>query len=69
MTQSLPPGSQQASTRLFDLGKSYLGMGETFWRLLQQQGKEFAGQENNWMEAMQKTIALSHPSRERCFRA
>jgi class III poly(R)-hydroxyalkanoic acid synthase PhaE subunit len=56
MTQSLPPGSQQASTRLFDLGKSYLGMGETFWRLLQQQGKEFAGQENNWMEAMQKTI-------------
>jgi hypothetical protein len=33
MTQALPRESQDTSTRLFELGKSYLNMGETFWRL------------------------------------
>jgi class III poly(R)-hydroxyalkanoic acid synthase PhaE subunit len=55
MTQALPPGSQEASTRLFDLGKSYLGMGETFWHLLQQ-GKQFAGQESDWLETMKQAF-------------
>jgi class III poly(R)-hydroxyalkanoic acid synthase PhaE subunit len=57
LTQALPQGNQPASSRLFDLGKSYLGMGETFWRLLQEQGKEFAGQENDWVEAMKRAIS------------
>jgi len=56
MTQALPQGSQDASTRLFDLGKSYMKMGETFWQLLQQ-GKEFTGQESDWMEAMKKVFS------------
>jgi class III poly(R)-hydroxyalkanoic acid synthase PhaE subunit len=59
MAQALPQGSQQASSRLFDLGKSYLSMGETFWRLLQQEGKEFAGQESDWMEAIRKTFGAA----------
>jgi class III poly(R)-hydroxyalkanoic acid synthase PhaE subunit len=59
MTQALPQGSQQASSRLFDLGKSYLSMGETFWRLLQQQGKEFAGEENDWVGAMQRAFSAA----------
>jgi len=37
--QGMPRDAQEVSTRLFDLGKSYLGMSENFWRLLQQ-GKE-----------------------------
>jgi len=61
MTQSLPPGSQPASSRLFDLGKSYLSMGETFWRLLQQQGRELAGQENDWVEAMKNAFTYNCP--------
>jgi class III poly(R)-hydroxyalkanoic acid synthase PhaE subunit len=56
MTQALPRGSQDASNRLFDLGKSYLGMGETFWHLLQQ-GKDFAGHETDWMEAMKNAFS------------
>jgi class III poly(R)-hydroxyalkanoic acid synthase PhaE subunit len=59
MTQSLPPGSQQASTRLFDLGKSYFSMGETFWRLLQEQGREFTVEENGWAEAMKKAFSTA----------
>ena len=56
MRQALPQGSQETSTRLFDLGKSYLNMGETFWHLLQQ-GKEFSAQENAWLEAMKNAFA------------
>jgi class III poly(R)-hydroxyalkanoic acid synthase PhaE subunit len=59
MTQAMPQGSQQAGSRLFDLGKSYLSMGETFWRLLQQQGKEFAGQEKDWIESMKKAFSAA----------
>jgi polyhydroxyalkanoate synthase subunit PhaE len=58
MTQSLPRGSQETSTRLFDLGKSYLGMGETFWRLLQQ-GKDISGGENNWQETMKNALSAA----------
>jgi class III poly(R)-hydroxyalkanoic acid synthase PhaE subunit len=58
MTQALPRGSQDASNRLFDLGKSYLGMGETFWHLLQQ-GKDFAGHETDWMEAMKNAFSTA----------
>ena len=57
MSQAMPQGSQQPSSRLFDLGKSYLSMGETFWRLLQQQGRDFAGQESDWAEAMKKAFS------------
>jgi poly[(R)-3-hydroxyalkanoate] polymerase subunit PhaE len=56
MTQALPQGSQDASTRLFDLGKNYMNMGETFWHLLQQ-GKDFAGQETDWLEAMKNAFS------------
>jgi class III poly(R)-hydroxyalkanoic acid synthase PhaE subunit len=56
MTQALPPGSQDTSTRLLDLAKSYLSMGETFWRLLQQ-GKDFTGYETDWLEAMKNAFA------------
>jgi poly[(R)-3-hydroxyalkanoate] polymerase subunit PhaE len=58
MTQVLPRGSQDASTRLFDLGKSFMTMGETFWRLLQE-GKELAGSEFNWQEAMKNALAAA----------
>jgi class III poly(R)-hydroxyalkanoic acid synthase PhaE subunit len=58
MTQALPPGSQDASTRLFDLGKSFLSMGETIWRLLQQ-GKDFTGQEIDWLEAMKNAFSTA----------
>ena len=56
MTQALPQGSQDASTRLLDLGKSYMNLGETFWQILQQ-GKDFAGQETDWLEAMKKAFS------------
>jgi class III poly(R)-hydroxyalkanoic acid synthase PhaE subunit len=56
MTQALPQGSQDASTRLFDLGKSYLSMGETIWHLLQR-GKEFTGQEADWLQSMKTAFA------------
>jgi class III poly(R)-hydroxyalkanoic acid synthase PhaE subunit len=58
MTQALPRGSQETSTRLFDLGKSYLSMGETFWRLLQQ-GKDFPGREIDWQEAMKNAFSAA----------
>jgi len=58
MTQALPQGSQNASTRLFDLGKNYMNMGETFWHLLQQ-GKDFAGQETDWLEAMKNAFSTA----------
>jgi len=58
MTQSLPQGSQETSARLFDLGKSYLSMGETFWRLLQQ-GKDFTGQQTDWLEAMKNAFSAA----------
>jgi class III poly(R)-hydroxyalkanoic acid synthase PhaE subunit len=58
MTQALPRESQDASTRLFDLSKSYMNMGETFWRLLQQ-GKAIAGGETNWQEAMKNALSAA----------
>jgi class III poly(R)-hydroxyalkanoic acid synthase PhaE subunit len=56
MTQALPQDSQETSTRLFGLGKSYMNMGETFWRLLQQ-GKDFTGQQTEWLEAMKNAFS------------
>ena len=58
MTQALPRDSQETSNRLFDLGKSYLGMGETFWHLLQQ-GKDFTGPETDWLEAMKNAFSTA----------
>jgi class III poly(R)-hydroxyalkanoic acid synthase PhaE subunit len=63
MTQALPHGSQDAGTRLFDLGKSYLSMGETFWRLLQQ-GKDFTGPNADWLESMKSAFAAACGSGE-----
>jgi poly[(R)-3-hydroxyalkanoate] polymerase subunit PhaE len=59
MTQALPPGSQDAGTRLLDLGKNFLSMGETFWRLLQQ-GKDFTGLETDWLEAMKNAYSSTY---------
>ena len=49
-------GRQAASTRLFDLGKSYMNMGETFWHLLQQ-GKDFDRAGADWLEALKNAFA------------
>jgi class III poly(R)-hydroxyalkanoic acid synthase PhaE subunit len=56
MTQAMPRDSMETSNRLFDLGKSYLGMGETFWHLLQQ-GRDFTGHETDWLEAMKNAFS------------
>lgn len=58
MTQALPQGSQETSARLFDLGKNYLNMGETFWRLLQQ-GKDFTGPQTDWLDAMKNAFSAT----------
>jgi len=55
MTQALPRDSQDIGTRLFDLGKSYLGMGETFWHLMQQ-GQNLTGSASDWQEAMKNAF-------------
>ena len=56
MSQALPKESRDVNTRLFDLGKSYMNMGETFWHLLQQ-GKDMAGEGCDWQELMQNAFA------------
>jgi class III poly(R)-hydroxyalkanoic acid synthase PhaE subunit len=58
LTQALPRGSQDTSTRLFELGKSFMTMGETVWRLLQE-GKDIAGSEINWQETMKNALAAA----------
>ncbi len=55
MSQALPKESRDVNTRLFDLGKSYMSMGETFWQLLQQ-GKNMAGEACDWQELMQNAF-------------
>jgi len=56
MSQSLPKESRDVNTRLFDLGKSYMNMGETFWRLMQK-SKETAGEGCDWQELAQNAFA------------
>jgi class III poly(R)-hydroxyalkanoic acid synthase PhaE subunit len=58
MTQALPRDSRDISTRLFDLGKSYLGMGETFWHLMQQ-AQNLTGSTTDWQEAMKDALAAA----------
>jgi len=58
MTQALPRDSQGISTRLFDLGKSYLSLGETFWHLMQQ-GKGFTGSATDWQETLKNSLAAA----------
>jgi class III poly(R)-hydroxyalkanoic acid synthase PhaE subunit len=56
MSQALPKESRDVNTRLFDLGKSYMNMGETFWHLLQQ-SKNMAGEACDWQELMQNAFS------------
>ncbi|MGD2056251.1 MAG: class III poly(R)-hydroxyalkanoic acid synthase subunit PhaE [Gammaproteobacteria bacterium] len=68
MTQALPPDSRDISTRLFDLGKSYLSMGETFWHLLQQ-GQGLTGSATDWQEALKNALSAAgglNLTREAC---
>jgi polyhydroxyalkanoate synthase subunit PhaE len=57
MSQALPKESRDVNTRLFDLGKSYMNMGETFWRLLQQGKGMLEGETFDWEELMQSAFA------------
>jgi class III poly(R)-hydroxyalkanoic acid synthase PhaE subunit len=53
--QGMPQNAQEVSTRLFDLGKSYLGMSEGFWKLLQQnQGSSLCA--TDWQETMKNSL-------------
>jgi class III poly(R)-hydroxyalkanoic acid synthase PhaE subunit len=53
--QSMPKDARDVSTRLFDLGKSYLGMSERFWQLLRQ-GKDACTWAGEWQESMQDAL-------------
>ena len=51
--QSMPAGTKDISARLLELGKSYLGMSENLWKMLQQGNADAAG----WQQALQQSIA------------
>jgi class III poly(R)-hydroxyalkanoic acid synthase PhaE subunit len=53
--QSMPEDARDVSARLFDLGKSYLGMSESFWQLLQQ-GKDLCTWASDWQKTMQDSF-------------
>jgi class III poly(R)-hydroxyalkanoic acid synthase PhaE subunit len=61
--QNLPKSAQDVSKRMFDLGKSYLGMSESFWQLLQQ-GKDASDWAGDWQRTLQenfKQLCEGHP--------
>jgi class III poly(R)-hydroxyalkanoic acid synthase PhaE subunit len=62
ITQGLPRDSQDIGTRLFDLGKSYLGMGETLCHLMQQ-GQNLTGSAADWQAAMKNVFAATGSTR------
>jgi class III poly(R)-hydroxyalkanoic acid synthase PhaE subunit len=53
---AMPASAGDVSKRLFDVGKSYLGMSEGFWKFMQQ-GKDMSEWTHNWQEAMQNALA------------
>ena len=53
--QNLPTSAKDVSTRLFELGKSYLGMSESFWQLLQQ-GKDASELAGDWQRTLQENF-------------
>ncbi len=53
--QNLPKSASEVSTRLFELGKSYLGMSESFWKLLQQ-GKDASDWAGDWQRTLQENF-------------
>lgn len=53
--QNLPHSAKDVSARLFDLGKSYLGMSESFWQLLQQ-GKDACEWSADWQRSVQESM-------------
>ena len=53
--QNLPKSASDVSTRLFELGKSYLGMSESFWKLLQQ-GKDASDWAGDWQRTLQENF-------------
>jgi class III poly(R)-hydroxyalkanoic acid synthase PhaE subunit len=54
-TQGMPDSARDVSTRLFDLGKSYLDMSERYWQFLRQ-GKEQAQTAADWPAMMQQVF-------------
>ena len=57
MSQALPKESRDVNSRLFDLGKSYMNMSETFWRLLQQSKSMMEGETLDWEGLMQNAFS------------
>ncbi len=53
--QGMPNNARDVSTRLFDLGKSYLDMSERFWQVLRE-GKGAALTPADWQAALHKTF-------------
>jgi class III poly(R)-hydroxyalkanoic acid synthase PhaE subunit len=51
----MPAGTQDVSTRLLDLGKSYLDMSQRFWQLVQQ-GTGQAVTPADWQQALTRTF-------------
>lgn len=54
----LPQDARAISDRLFELGKSYVGMSESFWKLLQQE-KQATLCAADWQEALKSSIEQS----------
>jgi class III poly(R)-hydroxyalkanoic acid synthase PhaE subunit len=54
--QGMPKTARDVNARLFDLGKSYMSMSESFWQLLQQ-GKDTAAWSGNWQELLKSSVA------------
>jgi len=52
-SQGMPVSAKDVSTRLFDLGKSYMDMSERYWQLLRQ-GKEDAFSVTDWRSMLQQ---------------
>ena len=53
--QGVPKSTQEVSERMFELGKSYLGMSESFWKLLQQDNHD-AVCATDWQEALKNSF-------------
>ena len=58
LARGLPRDTRDVSTRLFELGKSYMGMGESFWRLLQH-GNDATVCATDWQEMLKNALDQS----------
>jgi len=50
--QGMPQTARDVNERLFELGKSYLSMSESFWKLMQQ-GKDASAWTREWQQTLQ----------------